>query len=440
MRLIWNKYIFNFLLLVFLFLDIVSPAENMIIKVMIALVLSCVSILDMLKRKLRIRITKCVLLWFFVFIASGLFFTTISVFYENQQPTSYFKVYVIEPCIYLLLISLLDEEKTIYIYQVLENILLFVLLYNIVFSLSLNGLLPEILSKHMPYVKANRGGVSIPGIIKITSQNVSWFFFLLPCFTCKFFTSRKMNMKLLIILIAGLLNVILILRTALILGIIITPIVILTGAILTNTKLNGKNIILLLSIISISGIIIFSFSKINIRAVWEKVVFSFSNKTYINQYGIGDDGGSIRYSQLKDLIQTWLYKPLLGWGDGAAASHITRNEIVGAYELTYFAMLMQRGIIGMGMFILQIAWIYFRSIKIISHSAEYGNILLCILVGYTVFLLANMTNPYFQSFDRIIILFLPLFVINLYGKCEKNLIGKSECGDSNLLDQQEVSR
>jgi len=150
--------------------------------------------------------------------------------------------------------------------------------------------------------------------------------------------------------------------------------------------------------------------------ILKKVLVSFGLEQYTNSYGVVDTGGAIRITQIKDLLNTWFHKPLLGWGVGADSLNVIRSEVHGAYEMTYFAKLMQRGLVGIIIYIGMITWMFYKMFFFIRHNI-YKLECLYIVVGLSCMLIANGTNPYLESFDKLIILFLPLFIINIHDCC-----------------------
>lgn len=77
---------------------------------------------------------------------------------------------------------------------------------------------------------------------------------------------------------------------------------------------------------------------------------------------IGNDNNDPRIAQFESLIAGWVEKPLLGNGTGVNAS-VIRSDIPGTYELSYIAMLFERGIIGMLIFVTQYLILMFWSIQ-----------------------------------------------------------------------------
>lgn len=78
-------------------------------------------------------------------------------------------------------------------------------------------------------------------------------------------------------------------------------------------------------------------------------VFDFTELMNFVESAIGDDNTDPRIDQLHSLIIGWEEAPLLGKGSGINAS-VVRSDLPGTYELSYVALLFERGIIGFAYF------------------------------------------------------------------------------------------
>jgi len=125
-----------------------------------------------------------------------------------------------------------------------------------------------------------------------------------------------------------------------------------------------------------------------------------------------DDSSYYRALQFKSLIEGWKKHPLLGSGTAANAT-VIRSNIPGAYELTFVALLFQRGLLGFTIYILQLGYIVFYLFYFGLKYSQIRFFLFSMLTGFICFLIAHATNPYLEAFDHLWILFLPLYAINL---------------------------
>lgn len=122
-----------------------------------------------------------------------------------------------------------------------------------------------------------------------------------------------------------------------------------------------------------------------------------------------------RKEQFLALMSGWEANPLFGAGHGAAAADkIGQPEEAWAYELSYVALLFHVGIVGVAIYALPLAWLYYRSIVLMRSDPHTRSVIMPLLVGMTAFLIANATNPYLEKFDYLWVIFLPAAVLNAH--------------------------
>ena len=130
-----------------------------------------------------------------------------------------------------------------------------------------------------------------------------------------------------------------------------------------------------------------------------------------------------RKIQFKALMQGFFSNVqtfLIGKGIGSNVD-VVRSDIPGVYELTYIAMLFQRGIIGTIIFFTFIFVFLYRYIIILNskyiscdskiYAVKYG-------LGFLGIFLASATNPAFGSVEYIWMLFINIFVISVLERNE----------------------
>ena len=190
-----------------------------------------------------------------------------------------------------------------------------------------------------------------------------------------------------------------------------------------------KILFILLLVIVAMLIVDISSPKINFieYIVFVKNAFEFS-RTIDNNI---DEGGYLRALQFRSLMDGWKEHLFLGHGTAANASVIRSDTIPGAYELTYIALLFQRGLLGFIVYFLQLSYIIFNLFYYSLKYRRIRNFLISILTGFICFLIANGTNPYLEAFDHIWILFFPLVVINLIKKDPIKFIQKYDHYNTN---------
>ena len=160
------------------------------------------------------------------------------------------------------------------------------------------------------------------------------------------------------------------------------------------------------------------FKLIDFRKLLDFFMSSFRFASSLSEVKGIDISNLQRYLQFFSLINGWLENPLFGAGIAANAS-VVRSDVPGMYELTYVALLFQRGLVGLFIYL----WIYFYIFKmygiIMKKCKKDLVITFCIslMVGYISLLVMNATNPYLTSFDNIWIIFINLYVLNVLDKC-----------------------
>ncbi|MEK4047181.1 hypothetical protein NSU18_26570 [Paenibacillus sp. FSL H8-0048] len=424
----------KFLIFSLIFLMIFAPAQMMKMKIALVVIFMVISILYLIKHRSTIKIHPGVFKWFYIYTTASAIFTFISIYNNNPQPLNLFGVYFIYPIIYFIFIIVISNSQY-FEYVIKASIASFsiTLIYNIVYVFVINGYIGFIPKNIFFNINENIGGMDL-GFIKYSSESISYFIFFVPMILATYLirekNTKRKNMYL-ILMFLGVLSAVFSGRTAFIITLIITPMVIIFLAYKSKILIDKRKLMLIVFYSLLFIVLLVTFLGVDFKLLFEKVSGSFSSENIINNSGIIDSGGSIRINQFKDLIKTWTYKPLLGWGDAAISINPTRNDLGGIYELSYLALLMQRGLVGSLIFLLQIIWIYVEGIKLIKLNNNLKIICFTVLVGFSTFMFSNATNPYLYSFDRLLILFLPLLIlqvayVNTNIECEKVKVYSAE--------------
>lgn len=399
----------DLLLYLYIFLLLFCPTNLMHWKLIL---LICIIILGyLICCRQNIKVSKRMFSWIMIYIIIGLCSLSNAILSGNISSFSRITIILINPLIYFIFIIIISNlNKQEVMKKMIKVSIYAVVTYNFLYFLSINNIVP-IPTNLFIYIKENYGGLNL-GFIKIATQNLVFLIYFIPYFLSDFFINRKISDFILVIL--GVMSAIFSARSAFVIILIIAMFLI----IILGKKINMLNFLRIdkkFIIISFFGIIIFiNFIRIldiNLYLIFEKVKasFDFSNTSYGDL--VKDAGGYIRNNQFKDLIQTWCYKPFFGWGDGVNSLNIIRSSKSGAYELTYIALLMQRGIIGFILYWMQMFWIFITAIKIIKKNKKYKVELFNCIIGLTCILIANATNPYLDSFDFQFMIFYPLLWI-----------------------------
>jgi O-antigen ligase len=102
-----------------------------------------------------------------------------------------------------------------------------------------------------------------------------------------------------------------------------------------------------------------------------------------------DESAEDRYDQVGPLLDAWQSAPLLGLGMGSSAPGSARSDVAAyLYEMTYLALLMKVGLVGMGVLVAALTVMLWRQPR--KRQPGPAHIDACIIC----FLLACGTNPY----------------------------------------------
>ena len=389
----------------------------MTIKVLIFFIVCILAIIEKLCSN-RILLEKKVILWFCIYLMVNYISMAISLLNNNPGAIDYVRVELIEPILFSIIIFSISYKDFNVIKKQMLFTSVFLSLYLIVGFCSINGFLPITL----PYIQKDYGGVLPFGFYKGYAEFIQWLYFLYPAGVALFFFRNKIqnkNFKRIasINFVLIICNNLIILKTAMI--IVTASSILICEALLfvyrrqIKLRVTSKEIFLFFALVIVFLIGIRTrMGQKACELIIEKVRISFRVNEYINKFGVVDSGASKRILQIRALLEKWAERPFLGWGIGADASYLRSSKVHGAYEMVYFAKLMQKGLFGLSIFFLQIIWM----IKQLYINCK-KNVLfiesIYIMVGLIGMLIANGTNPYLDSFDKLIIVFLPLVCIRL---------------------------
>jgi hypothetical protein len=177
-----------------------------------------------------------------------------------------------------------------------------------------------------------------------------------------------------------------------------------------NIKKTKKHIILLLII---SSLIIIPYT-----IIYNVIDYTYIYNQFVSGFNFSDQNNFSSYTRLltfNSLIEEWQKFPILGGGYGAHGDIIRNVKMPWSYELTYIALLLQTGLIGILLYSLSIIWIIWQLLLIIkSKKKEYIQVAFSTLIGMMSFIVASSTNSYLLKFDYLWTIFIPLLVINIY--------------------------
>lgn len=121
----------------------------------------------------------------------------------------------------------------------------------------------------------------------------------------------------------------------------------------------------------------------------------------------------VKKIQMIQLLNAWKERPILGYGVGASLKNCVRSyEMPWSYEMTYFALLFQLGLLVLATFALIYLWSLFKLYLMTRNSQEAQLIFWPFIFGSFGILIATYVNPYLLKFSYIWIIFLPIAMMN----------------------------
>ena len=350
-----------------------------------------------------IKLSKSAAIWLLIYTAINLIFMIYGYFNGSADVFKYYTiVYLLAPWVYYFVlinpIQIVDNkviDKALSFSFYLINTVIFISI-----SLFKLGLLPEIVNvKDIGMLIIYAGGYMNYSIPAITS-----LFFLIPYFVSKTLLvimskqTDRITVVNVIFLVISFINNIMFGRRMLMIIFLISGLIVLALYYFMSGKVSKKMILVPAGII-VSFVTFYLLSNI---FDWE---IRFTADFFTS-------GNNERISQIQALISDWLKSPIVGHGIGINTS-VIRSEIPGMYEMSYFAILFQSGIIGFAVKVVLFFWVgiklYKASLSLVAQNQTIDFIfVLSILVAYISLMIANSTNPYLDSYDCLLFLMLPL--------------------------------
>lgn len=359
------------------------------------------------------------LFWGYLYMLCGLVSICYGMILNNPAPHKYIPVYVFWPILFTYFSFLIDKKYFYSLLKVIKYYLTVILVTGILACIVFNLSLMQV-EEFMGYNSAIRPGYPIVGIMgpSVTSM-IFWYFF----YFTRFLLNKDVGLTDRINLILGIIYILMTSRRILFLNFFLVFVFIVLlipfvkkGIQKTEMKRMFKKRIgaIMLTVFVLMGAAywlgLFDFSAIG----------DFLTKT-------GEASDTPRLLQSEALIEGWMESPFVGNGSGVNAS-VVRSETPGTYELSYLAMLFERGIIGTVIFFLMYLVLMVWSIRCLKKDAINLTDTFALIIALNLFMLANATNPYLNAFDYMWFLFI-LFV-NIRISNESN--EKSLCTDKSL--------
>ena len=367
----------------------------------------------------RIRIHPHVLMWFGIFFMYGMFWTLIGSYKGNPGINDYLRLSGLWVVLYGIFVSGLSSKRSLIVFVKIIMFSGFIIsIYNIAFILKTIGVIPENFITNLD-MGANIGIHS--GYIQLTAHNIGTLAFVAPfIFSLLVFSDEKEILGLrrrtvIIILGLSIATVLLSGRRILLINILLTPAIcyILCLNLKSGNEVVKKKLLYSTVTVLMMGLAMFAY-------------FTFYTDWSISDFSKRFTGAfeeEARIEQINALYDGFTEMPILGSGFGRGVIDVVRSEErPWLYEMTYNLMLYNTGIIGILVYFGCLYWIYRTGLQIVNKHPKEKMILLPLLVGMSSFLIANITNPYFGSYDFMWILFFPVAYINSI-KLESGTLG-----------------
>lgn len=359
-------------------------------------------------------INKSILFIAIINIFNSLLFTLIGVLNSAPGALKVSSVYVFWPIIFLYFIGYNNKLSNlipfinIIFYSCLVSIILIILfIVNEFFFTPFHNAI-TLISKAQDYQSGFFGG-----FIQLHTGNLTTVFYTFIFIFTIYFIPKNLNsyskvrglflptiiLSIILLLISG--------RRAFWLICIVSPFIIIFFLRLVKIKIHLSKFILptilVFSLIAIS----FSILSLDKKFILDRLEssFEFNNPDAISNY--------LRKEQSDALIHGWLDSPILGHGLGATAKGSIRDpNAPWSYELSYWALLFQTGILGFLIYLFSVIWIFIKSILVMKKNQSTIYLLIPQLVALFCFLIVNASNPYLAKFDYLWTLYLPIATLN----------------------------
>ena len=141
----------------------------------------------------------------------------------------------------------------------------------------------------------------------------------------------------------------------------------------------------------------------------------FVNNSSLSHLQAAFSSSDERTLQKDYLIDGFKNYPVFGSGFGVNADYLRNEERPWLYELTYHQMLFNFGVVGISLFFTLIATYVYYAVAFISQRNQDSGYAFSMLVAIMVFSIGAYSNPYFGSFDFLLLLgVLPLITASFY--------------------------
>ena len=363
-----------------------------------------------------LHINRWLLIICIFYSSYGLAYSLFGLINGNPGAVKTMTVMVVYPVLFTILSCFIRNE--IDVLKLSKTLIIacwLVVLIQLMFLLSVLGLMPgEIYGFFNQSNSSNNSFYMEKGVFLFTMSNTSSLLFLIPFLFIYILLSKKIDIYKVVLLVIMFSLILVTGRRAFFVSFFFSVLIIL--ALLIFIKWPGKSsiynrVILFSFFVSFSAIVFIFLQDVNFDFYVEKLTSILDFST--------NESNIERVYQFQSLLKGIELSPLFGYGAGAAADYVRSQEQPWAYELSYVSLAYQYGLIGLLLYSLGVSTIIFMLVRICSGrnaSIPQKKAILSFFGGFISFMIANATNPYFAKFDYMWVLFVPIFIVNVYMK------------------------
>ena len=352
--------------------------------------------------------------WFLLFFCSGLVTLLYGAIKGNPGVHYYYLIYLVWPIVFPFIFTQLDCGSLFKIVRLFEVSYVVLLITGFVAFLQMNfGMFAFINIELLGYELSE---LARPMYLFISPSGPALVeFFILFSFLFSYYCleSDKLTVKKTILLLLGFVNIVISSRRVMMLGFVYIPILLILLTKWANYyKKEYSQRIMLVYALPIVGLF---FGIGYVFADIENVSLFFSS-AFSSDGDLGMEENA-RLDQRIALIKGWYDNFLFGAGTGVDAG-VVRSDIPGIYELSYYAILFERGLIGGVLYFMLLLCRVIWAVRLVKKSTNRDSsaFLLSYAVCYISLLIANATNPYIVAFDFMWVIFLFIAILNIVEK------------------------
>ena len=387
--------IIGFIWLLFM---LMFPSDFKELKYMSLIILLLISFFEFFSRKKRI--SRNLILGIFIWLTYFLFSLLFGFFRGYSLDFSLISMYFITPLASMFLSNIINnEERFMSLNKMLILITFMIVSLDVIYILNRMGIISIPIDLNSPIF----GSVFVNNQkLEFRITNQSSLIFLIPYIATLNFTHGYTNKKEKYLVITTLfLGVIVALLSGRRAFQIVVAISILLVIILLKFKKETfkfgrrKNPIKrLCQVLVVILVMISSYNWLG-KALGLENLMGSVYQTFLSAFDFSAGSGEIRSNQTSMLINGWSNSPLIGNGLNSYLKNLIRSsKTPWSYEMVYFALLYQTGIIGITIFFGTVYFIIKKLYKRIStYESVTSNYFFAIMIGFISFIIAGASNP-----------------------------------------------